>query len=279
MKKTLVAHLGAHKTATSLIQRYFKAKSRHYKKQGIFFITREQVSPYISWGDRVVNEGDAFEDFLTASARKTRAKTILFSNENMMGKPLPKRKGLYPKHEPVIKAFKTVTASFDTKIVFGIRPQVDFLQSYYLQRIHQGGYMTFNQFVDNIDLDTISWRPLVECLQDTFGKDNVTILDFNLIKNGQIEFIKHFLDVTVGEGIRIDADYDEVVNPSISDRGLHMALRINPLLRKGETGLVRRFLQANFSNVTEPRPVLMSDSLRDRLNDLYAEEYQDLISK
>lgn len=278
MTKTLIAHLGAHKTATSLVQKYFKAKSRHYTAQGVKFLTREQVSPYISWGDKIVKKGDKFRDYLIESAGKTKAKNIMFSNENVLGKPFPEKKGLYPHHEPILKALKDATGAFDTKIVYGIRPQADFLQSYYLQRVHQGDFMTFNQFLDDIDLDTISWRPMVECMKDTFGAKNVIILDFNLIKMGQMAFIQHFLDVTVGKGINVDEDYEEVHNPSISDRGLQIALRVNPLLRKGETGNVRRFLQTHFSNLTEPRPILMSEELKAQLHERYGAEYQELIS-
>jgi len=279
MKKTLVAHLGAHKTATSLVQKYFKAKTKYYRKQGIQFLSREQVSPYISWGDKIVKNGDKFRDYLNEQAAKTTADHLMFSNENILGRPFPDREGLYPNHEPIVKSLKAATGAFNTKIVYGIRPQVDFLQSYYLQRVHQGDFMTFNQFLDEIDLDTISWRPMIECLQDTFGKDNVIVLDFSLIKMGQNKFIQHFLDVSIRPGIVIDEDYDEVHNPSISDRGLHLALRINPLLRKGETGNVRRFLQTYFSNQTEPRPVLMSESVKADLNARYDAEYQDLITK
>lgn len=279
MTKTLIAHLGAHKTATSLVQKYFKAKSKHYHAQGIKFLTREQVSPYISWGDRIVKKGDKFRDYLISAAGKTKADNLMFSNENVLGRPFPRREGLYPNHEPILKSLKDATGSFETKIVYGIRPQVDFLQSYYLQRVHQGDFMTFNQFLEEIDLDTISWKPMVDCMKDTFGEKNVIILDFSLIKKGQISFIKHFLDVTVGEGIDINSDYDEVHNPSISDRGLQFALRMNPLLKKGETGNVRRFLQANFSNLTEPRPLLMSEENRELLNGKYAAEYDELISK
>lgn len=72
----------------------------------------------------------------------------------------------------------------------------------------------------------------------------------------------------------------KVHNPSISDRGLHIALRINPLLKPGwdEVGKVRKFLQNNFSNLNEPRPHLLTDAMKDELMELYADEYVRLVA-
>ncbi len=279
MKKRLVAHLGAHKTATSLLQKYFKAKSSFYQAQGIKFLTRSQVSPYIAWGDRIVKNGAALQGFLKSEARMSRARTLMFSNENALGRTFPRREGLYPNHAQILEALKSATDGFDTHIVYGIRPQVDFLQSYYLQRIHQGEYMTFNQYVEKIDLDTISWAPIVECMKDQFGAENVTILDFRKIKQGQIAFIQDFLNAAVGAGIKVDEDYEDVHNPSISDRGLQIALRVNPLLKKSERSTMRAFLQANFSNLTDARPLLVSEELKAQLNDRYGAEYETLITR
>lgn len=279
MKKRLIAHLGAHKTATSLLQKYFKAKSSFYQAQGIKFLTRSQVSPHIAWGDRIVKNPESLRGLLKSEARKSRAKTLMFSNENALGRTFPRREGLYPNHAEILKGLKDACAGFDTQIVYGIRPQVDFLQSYYLQRIHQGEYMTFNQYISKIDLDTISWVPIVECMKEHFGEQNVTILDFRQIKKGQIAFIKSFLEATVGADIKVDEDYEEVHNPSISDRGLQMALRVNPLLKKSERGTMRAFLQANFSNQTDPRPLLVSEELREQLNTRYGAEYDALITR
>lgn len=278
MTKTLIAHLGAHKTATSLVQNYFNTTADHFEEQGLKYLTRNAVSPYISWGDRIVKKGDAFRAYLNGAAQETEAPVLMFSNENALGRPFPRRKGLYPGSEPIVQALRDVTQDFDVKIVYSIRPQVDFLQSYYLQLIHQGGFMTFNQFLDGINLKSISWRPVIESLQNHFGAQNVKVLDFGLIEKGQAAYIKHFLEAAVGPGFQVDEDYAVVHNPSISDRGLQLALRMNPLLKSNETGLVRKFLQANFSNLTEPRPLLVSEDLRKKLKRLYGAEYDALIN-
>lgn len=276
-EQIVVAHLGAHKTATSLVQKYFDSKKRYYAGKGINFITRSEISTHIGWGNKIVENPEAFRQQIGEAARASNAPYILFSNENVLGRPFPKGKsGLYANHQRVIPALGKALNEFPTRIVYSIRPQWELLESYYLQRVHEGYYLTFSQFIENINLKKLHWSPIIEGLVSEFGKENVTVMDFGLIKKGQDVFLSEFIKRNISSTIKPDLDYDTVHNASISDRGLQLALRINPLLKKGETGKVRRFLQENFSNLTEPRPVLLSPELREDLKSRYQDEYLQL---
>ncbi|WP_386685104.1 hypothetical protein [Loktanella sp. R86503] len=276
-KVKLIAHLGAHKTATSLVQSYFLTKQDYYLTQGLNFISRSDISPHISWGDRVIECPQGIQDCVSTAMKVRGVTSVLFSNENALGKPFRKAPGLYPEHDKIIAAFAKAFDSFDANIVYTIRPQYSFLESYYLQRIHQGDSLSFGDFIKGIDLDRLHWTPIVDALKREFGADRVTVIDFELIRQGQMRFIQEFVSRTISPDITVDTDYDSVKNPSISARGLEIALRVNPLLEKGEKGLMRKFLQANFSNQTEPRPVLMDDELRDNLIAKYQSEYRELV--
>lgn len=277
--KTVIAHLGAHKTATSLVQKYFKSKREYYEENGILALTRGSVSPFISWGDRITQEPQGLNNHLKSAATRTDCEYIFLSNENALGRPFTSKPGLYPNHRPIIEAFPNAFEGFSTRIVYTIRPQWEYLESYYLQRVHQGYYLTFSQFLDDIDLTEISWLPLVDRLRSVFGAENVQVMDFSLIRKGQDVFLREFIRRNISSEVIPDLDYDETHNASISDRGLQMALRVNPLLKQGETGVVRRFLQQHFSNRTEPRPVLLSDTLRSELIARYQGEYDFIINR
>jgi uncharacterized UPF0146 family protein len=278
-KVKLVAHLGAHKTATSLVQSYFLTKQEHYLSQGLNFISRSDISPRISWGDKVIENPAGLHDTVSVAMKGRGITSVLFSNENALGKPLKKQPGLYPAHDDIIKAFAKAFDGLDAHIVYTIRPQHAFLESYYLQRIHQGDSLTFDDFIKGVDLESLHWASIVDALTREFGADRVTVMDFELIRQGQMAFIHEFVRRTISPDITVDTDYDTVKNPSVSARGLEIALRVNPLLEKGERGLMRKFLQANFSNQTEPRPVLMSDDLRRNLIARYQPEYDDLVAQ
>ena len=277
--KILVAHLGAHKTATSLVQKYFKDKKDYYDDQGVLALTRSEVSPFISWGDQIMENPWKFNKFLHSKAKRATGKYILMSNENALGRPFKERPGLYPDHTRIIPAFAKVMHGFQPRIVYSIRPQWEFLESYYLQRVQQGYFLTFSQYVAEIDLKQISWLPLIAQLREAFGADNVLVFDFGLIRKGQEVFLSEFVKRAISPDVTPDLNYGQVHNASLSDRGLQMALRINPLLKPDETGIIRRFLQENFSNLTEPRPTLMSEVMRTELKERYADEYKSLVGE
>ena len=94
---TVIAHLGAHKTATSLVQKYFRSKKDYYLAQDLLFITRAEISPYISWGDFVIKEPEKLEDYIGNRLHKSGASQVLFSNENALGRPFKKVPGLFAK--------------------------------------------------------------------------------------------------------------------------------------------------------------------------------------
>lgn len=277
-EKMVIAHIGAHKTATSLVQRYFKDKRAHYAKQGMNFITRSDVSPKISWGDAVIKNPADLNKLLNNRSAKGRGAYTLFSNENALGKPLQSKPGLYPSHKEIIPSLHEAMNGFRPRIVYSVRPPWEFLESYYLQLVHQGYFLTFNQFVKEIDLKALSWTPIVDTLISEFGRENVVVIDFRLIRQGQEVFLSEFLRRAVSANMKPDPDYGKVHNPSISDRGLQLALRMNPLLENNETGVVRRFLQEHFSNRTEPRPNLMAPALKSEMQDRYGDEYNAMIA-
>jgi len=276
--KTLVAHLGAHKTATSLVQGYFKEKSKYYAKQGVCFLTRSDVSPYISWGQKVVKDAEKFNAYIKTRTDTFDGSYVLLSNENAIGRPFGTSPGLYPGHDKIIPHFVRAFDGFEPRIVYSIRPQWEYIESYYLQLVHQGYFNTFYQFLDEIDLDALQWNPIIDKFRAEFGRENVVVMDFGKIRQGQDVFLKEFIERALSPEIVPDLDYDVVHNASISDRGLEMALRVNPLLKKGETGVVRRFLQEHFSNLTEPRPNLLAEHMKVELKARYADEYAALVS-
>ena len=275
--KYVVAHLGAHKTATSLVQKYFLNKQKYYATKGLNFISRSEISPFISWGDKVSEEPKALRQVIQTALEVENTDRVFFSNENALGRPFTKALGLYPSHDSIIPAFAKALDGIDTRIVYTIRPQHEFLESYYLQRIHQGDSISFAKFIETIDLSQLHWSPIVETLKREFGADRVSIMDFGVIRKGQATFLTEFIRRHISKSMDLDLDYDAVNNPSISSRGLEIALRINPLLEPNERGIVRRFLQKNFSNQTEPRPALLNDEQRAKLVQMYQTEYASLI--
>lgn len=277
--KTVIFHVGAHKTGTSLVQKYMRDNAANLRRSRIYYLSRSAMNDYVGWGDRLLQDPGPLATRIRRMLRIPWFRVLIMSHENTLGRPL--RKGgahLYPRAPEIIAALGRLLAPYRAKLVLSIRPQEEFLESYYLQSIHQGRHQTFDEWLGSIDLDALSWMPVVDALQRTFGREQVEIIDFRTIRQGQEAYISQFFE-RIDPRYSFDVTYTPVRNPSISEKGLRMALAANPHLTSGEERkLMRTFLQKHFSNVRFPRPVLMSDDQKQALRDRYGTEYEALVA-
>jgi len=273
----VVVHVGAHKTATSLVQKFLRDEPQQAIPRGLRYISRAETNELIGWGDKVVAAPSLLRTRIGEECCTTGARYVFVSHENTLGEPfVAGQPGLYSDAARCVKGLAKALRGFDARIVLSIRPQAEFLESYYLQSIHEGGHLTFNEWLAGIDVDSISWLPVVEAITSAIGVDRLVIVDFRDLRLGQDAFLRGFFERAM-PGLEIDPHYDTVRNPSISAKGLQMALAMNQHLADAhERKAARKFLQQHFSNRKYDRPVLLSDEQRARLSARYDEEYDML---
>lgn len=275
----VVVHVGAHKTGTSLVQKYLRDKPGVTAALKIAYIGRSETNRLIEWGNRVVKDPDRLRGRLEAELGK-RPAAVLISHENALGRPIvPGRAGLYPDAGTMAQALAKACAGLETYVVFYFRPIADFLESYYVQTIQQGASHTFDEWFAGLDASTISWQPTINALDEAFGADHVILGDFAEITEGQNEFLRRFM-VRSGLPCPRTIKYSPVRNASISARGLQIALEINQHLQtKEERRATRKFLQEHFSNQREERATPMPEEVRRSLEDRTADEYARLSAR
>jgi len=275
----IAVHVGAHKTGTSLIQKYMRDKPDQLEPFGVRVISRSDTNTLIGWGKTLIDKPALLSDRLDAESAEEGARYVIASHENTLGRPhLPSGEHLYPEAATRIAALAGILRRRQATVIMYLRPQADFLESYYLQLVQQGGSLTFDQWLDRVDFGLVSWRPVVEMLRHSMGTDRVAIGDFEEIRAGQDAFLAGFFE-RVDPPIKVQPRYSARRNLSISDKGLRIALAANPHLRTAdEKKQMRAFLQKHFSNAKYPRPVLFSDEQRTALAVRYADEYRDLVS-
>ena len=278
-RTTVAFHVGAHKTGTSVVQSYLRDNARRLQRKRLYYVHRSAMNELVGWGDKLVADTAPLARKIAQVARIPWFRAVVASHENTLGRPFVQgTAGLYPHAATVIPALGRVLHPYRAKVLLSIRPQVEFVESYYLQLIHQGGHQPFQEWLSQIDLDALSWRPIVDALHDAFGPQHVEILDFREVQRDQQAYLRDFFR-RIDPDLSIDVHLPAVRNPSISEKGLRLALAANPHLQShAERRLMRIFLQDNFSNVDFPRPRLLPDEQRQRLHDRYAAEYEALVS-
>lgn len=277
----VVYHVGAHKTASSLLQKYMRDHRRLLHRHGIYYIGRSEMNDCVGWGKKLLTDPGILRARVAEGfADDPVYRRLVTSHENTLGPPFkPGAPHLYPRGPELAEGLATALRDWPARVLLYIRPQDEFVESYYLQRIHQGRRESFADWLAELDLDALSWRPVADALAAHFGRDRVEVIDFGLIRQGQNAFIADFFR-RVDPEVDLQPDYRPVRNPSISDKGLRIALAANGHLRTDwERKAMRKFLQKYFSNRAYPRPVLFTDAQKHQLRARYAAEYEELTGR
>lgn len=275
----VVFHVGAHKTGTSLVQRYCRDHVRLLRRRRVGYLGRLALTDLVGWGPELLDDPDRLAGRVRSIARNPLVRTVLASHENTIGRPF--RRGeptpaLYPDAAPAVEALGEVLRPYRPTIVLSVRPQAEFLESYYLQTVQSGSHQPFARWFDRLDPESLSWQPLVATLRAVF--DDVRILDFRLIRGGQDAYLRSFFDLA---GLAFDLPPVEAAkrNASLSAKGLDLALAANRFLETpDERRSMRVLLQTNFSNLDYPRPALLTDEQRAAVDERYAREYDELVA-
>jgi len=270
----IVYHVGAHKTGSSLVQTYLRRSAHRRVASGAAVIPRHHTNELIGWGNTVLRQPDRLRRRIEAEARREPT-VLVISHERTLGRPFEQNtSGLYPRASDVVEALARVSDGFETKIVMYVRPIADFVESYYLQTIHEGASHTFDAWLAGIDTESLAWGPVVDQLDEAFGPQAVAVGDFREIESGQNFFLRNFLEraeIVPWTTVR----YRYRSNPSISSAGLELALKRNSALNTVEERRAwRTYLQTHFSNLDGPRARPMPPDITDRLTSMTAVEYE-----
>lgn len=273
--KRVVLHVGAHKTGTTTIQQYLLAHRESLRRRGVRYVPRAELSPLVGWGEQLVASPDGFAALVADFGAARRERVLLASHENMCGRPFARvGAGLYADAPASIEALARMTAAHDTHVLLTIRPPHELLESFYLQGVNMGGQMRFPRWLERLDLDALSWRPLVETLRASFAR--VSVVDFGTIRAGAPAYVTDALR-RVGVDVEVDASWLRPLNPSVSELGLRLLLRGNGVLAdEDDRNALRSFVQRHFNNRTGERPQLLDEDTRVMLRDRYAAEYAEL---
>jgi hypothetical protein len=271
-------HLGTHKTATSLVQRYLGQASHPGREEGIRHVPRRDTACLIGWGPAVVARPYALTLAIAREAARRDAEVVLVSHENALGRPFGKEPGLYARAEPTLQALAIAVADYEVRLVLTLRPQGDFVESYYLQRVKEGLSRSFQDWFADIDQAQLSYRPLVSALRRSFPAAPLRLVDFRELARGQPAYLDYFFRAVLPEHA-LDTRYEVRHNPGLSMEGLRRALAENARVSDpSERRRTQEALQRTLSHVEGPRAVLLTAKQRRYLELRYARENQKLFA-
>lgn len=174
MKRTLYLHIGSHRTATTSIQQFMHANIDRLMQHGIFYPLG--IPRHLRLMNRIFSGEEAAGDVARSLSERADEKNhdlprIVLSDEDicMRGD---------------LSALVPFREAFDVKIIFSMRRQDEWLESWYFQNIKWQwiphlSHCTFDEFLDLRDqFHWIRYDRFVAHLEELFGAENLLLSVF-----------------------------------------------------------------------------------------------------
>lgn len=176
----LALHLGAHKTATTYIQRSFATNLETLKAKGIYFLPLDILRKNFTSLLTGTEETDITRELLAACRRQD----VVISDENIAGSPgdVIKHGTYYPNVGKRLAKVMAKTGNSTPEIFFGFRDYASFVISSYCEFLRHREYVPFAPYGEAFAKSGFSWLQVVDQIVREAPKADVTVWDFALVK-------------------------------------------------------------------------------------------------
>lgn len=276
---TIVFHVGSVPTASWLVQ---QCLTRHASvwRPSTYGLPNAIVEHDIGSGDALVADPGGFATTLGQAFAEQGADVVVGSRE-LLGPAFggPPGSGLHAEADEVIEAFAEATRSHRRVIVLSVCAQAQLLEMHYGRALAYGSTTGFEDWLASVDLENLSWLPLLGKLTAAFGSEAVVIQDFRRTRQGHVELLR---DVLGAAGLELPAVVTRKT-PSprlrLSEKGVSLAIAANPHLTSNqERADLSTFLLRNFSELDGPPGAVLTDARSEALRGRYDRELARLRS-
>lgn len=247
----ITVHVGLHKTGSSSIQLALEHSSHR------------------SWVC-VPRPGHAINEAGIAEQLSRLPSNGVMSDENLLGSPFDG----YQAIERRLEAIRAAVSGRPFRIVAFVRPQLDWLQSLYIQAIQQGKADLPGDFVSQVTASPwIDWLQMLELLEDASGASEICIRPYI----PSVDIVPEFFSIAQVPLGGYSPERMGRQNPSMMPRRAMLARALNAggWLAPEETRHLRAFLQGLGKDPDQPPesafPEDVQDLIRTRYEDAWAQ--------
>lgn len=173
-------HIGLHKTATTYLQDQLEASLKDHAS--ILYIPRNEYR-YLT------KQRKKKEFFENISAKTTK---IIISDENILGhiSSIYGNRNIYVNIEKRIRNIIKEINSEKLNIYISLRNIATFLPSVYCEYLRHCSYISYEDFSENIDIESISWYDIFEKIIKKHKKTNFYIFKFENFNKEKVNLIR-----------------------------------------------------------------------------------------
>lgn len=178
MTKSLVVHLGVHKTATTTIQMILEQEQSRLARDGVYYVPlREMRASVLATLSDLSGKGA--RNFFKAIDEKV-DRCLLLSDENLMGKSNDLLSGsMFPFAQERLRILMEAFGSYDRHVILAVRCPSRFLPSMYCEYVRHYPYRNFEDFIGGIEVAQYSWGDNLKWLNTLADKGvKVSVMPF-----------------------------------------------------------------------------------------------------
>jgi hypothetical protein len=287
--RVVLIHFGAHRTGTTYLQHVFSTNREVLAGRNIRYVSIHESPPVrlaFLRARYALRDGDPdnfshnFE--IVAAFLKQHLNDhdgdLLISYEGFLGDlSLRCSTEIYPHHAILLERLMSIFEGERVHGAFAIREYGAFVESGYKYLAQTGLRESFRRYMDWIDLDALSWLPIVSALTTTFGQD-LSLWRYEDFEHAQRDVIKWLFQRAFGIRAYFLVQPGEPSNASVSRTALPALLLVNRLSRshrRASNGIYKMLLRClPASKFGKAR--LFNDRARDRLRRRYARDIETI---
>lgn len=254
----VVIHFGAHKTATTFLQKFLKGERAELRRQGVGYIpldlSRAMVLPFIVRATRgaaspAQTDADMFRGMIMESVEEPAdaapVRRLVISDENLAGPALAilNKAELYPTAPDRLRALVNQFPGTRLKLMLCIRDYADFIPSVYCELLRRHKLAPLMKMLNRHDDMVLSWPTYLSAIAAALPECEVHYWAYE-------DFVRSPADVTEAmTGVRLGA-----IESAISRQ-----------VRTSLTSKAVRILQAVRQHVTDDEHKRLAECLVDHM--------------
>jgi len=274
----LILHVGAHKTASSMLQTALKHVRRPLEQQGMQVISRSAIksTPFHATLQNIASlknvEADASVGREVAEMVRPSARTLLLTSEDLLSRI--NLKYCFRAPEAGLRLIRAVFPQVATKVILYVRSQADYIESTYTQHIHTGHNISFEDYLGDELPTHIQWDVIADRIASVVGPENLSVAPYEMIfAMGAEGFFRDFLrraELPDPAQIPFEEPSGRSSNRSYSALAVDIWRRVEPLLETPmQKKKFRSYLQAEFSTATMPKARWLTPEQREAVGTIY----------
>jgi hypothetical protein len=174
----VLLHIGAHKTATSYMQKKLALNVDLMARRGIHYDPLETFRPSFT---PLLNEETTREnDFVKLLNGKAKTMALLISEENIMGVPgdLPREGKYYIRARQRLARTAELFHADEPEIFLSLREYAGFAVSMYSEYIRHQRFLSFADYRQKFEASDFSWLSIVDDIHAAIPGAKLTLWDF-----------------------------------------------------------------------------------------------------